>query len=134
MPDYRVDGLMPSEVVSPTTKSDVASHLSELCRQGKTVVPWGGGTRMGIGNTPKGYDVALDLTSLASEIEHVAGDMTVVCDAGAKISDLSSFVGRISSEVAVRDTPIPVKQRSVVRWRPMLRVGWHHDLVAYETG
>ncbi len=92
MPDYRVDGLMPSEVISPTTKSDVASYLSELCRQGKTVVPWGGGTRMGIGNTPKGYDVALDLTSLSSEIEHVAGDMTVVCDAGAKISDLSSLL------------------------------------------
>ncbi len=47
---------------------------------------------MGIGNTPKGYDVALDLTSLSSEIEHVAGDMTVVCDAGAKISDLSSLL------------------------------------------
>lgn len=92
MPDYRVDGLMPARIITPTTKSEVASYLSQLCSQGKTVVPWGGGTRIGIGNTPKGYDVALDLTSLSSEIEHVAGDMTVVCDAGTKISDLSSLL------------------------------------------
>ena len=47
---------------------------------------------MGIGNIPTSYDVALDLTGLNSEIEHVAGDMTLICDAGAKISDLSSLL------------------------------------------
>ena len=47
---------------------------------------------MGIGNIPSGYDVALDLTGLTSEIEHVAGDMTLICDAGAKVSDLSSLL------------------------------------------
>ena len=47
---------------------------------------------MGIGNVPSGYDVALDLTGLTSEIEHVAGDMTLICDAGAKVSDLSSLL------------------------------------------
>ena len=83
---------MPSEVVSPTTKSDVASHLSDLQTQGKSVIPWGAGTRIGIGNFPTDYDVALDLTGLTSEIEHVAGDMTLVCDAGAKIADLSSLL------------------------------------------
>ncbi len=88
MPDYRVDGLMPNEVISPTTKSDAASYLSELHAQGKTVVPWGGGTRMGIGNIPAGYDVAFDLTGLKSDVEHVPGDMTVVCDAGTTISEL----------------------------------------------
>ena len=92
MSDYRVDGLMPSEVVSPTTKSDVASHLSDLQTQGKSIIPWGAGTRIGIGNFPTDYDVALDLTGLTSEIEHVAGDMTLVCDAGAKIADLSSLL------------------------------------------
>ena len=47
---------------------------------------------MGIGNIPTSYDVALDLTGLNSEIEHVAGDMTLICDAGAKISDLTSLL------------------------------------------
>ena len=92
MRDFPVDGLLPAEVISPTRKSGVVLYLSELYRQGKTIIPWGGGTRMGIGNTPRGYDVALDLSGLTSEIEHVAGDMTLVCDAGAKISDLSSLL------------------------------------------
>ncbi|MCY4475874.1 MAG: FAD-binding oxidoreductase [Chloroflexi bacterium] len=92
MRDFRVDGLIPGAVVSPTQKSDVALHLSELFGQGKKVVPWGGGTRMAIGNVPTSYDVALDLSGVKSNVEHVAGDMTVVCDAGVKISELSSML------------------------------------------
>ena len=84
--------MIPGAVVSPTQKSDVASHLSELFGQGKKVVPWGGGTRMAIGNVPTQYDVALDLSGVKSNVEHVAGDMTVVCDAGVKISELSSML------------------------------------------
>ena len=84
--------MIPGAVVSPTQKSDVASHLSELFGQGKKVVPWGGGTRMAIGNVPTQYDVALDLSGVKSNVEHVAGDMTVVCDAGMKISELSSML------------------------------------------
>ena len=90
---------MPSEVISPTTKSELASRLSELHAQGKTVVPWGGGTRMGIGNIPAGYDVALDLTDMNSEVEHIPGDMTVVCDAGVKISELHSLLAESSQRL-----------------------------------
>ena len=92
MRDFPVDGLLPAEIIRPTSKSGVASYLSDLYSQGKSVVPWGGGTRIGIGNIPTSYDVALDLTGLNSEIEHVAGDMTLICDAGTKISDLSSLL------------------------------------------
>ena len=92
MRDFPVDGLLPAEIIRPTSKSGVASYLSDLYSQGKSVVPWGGGTRIGIGNIPTSYDVALDLTGLNSEIEHVAGDMTLICDAGAKISDLTSLL------------------------------------------
>ena len=99
MSDFQVDGLMPAEVVAPTKKSDIASHLSELHRQGKKVVPWGGGTKMAIGNVPTSYDVALDLTDLNSEIDHVAGDMTVVCDAGVRIADLTSILAEANQRL-----------------------------------
>ena len=49
---------------------------------------------MGIGNALKRYDVALDLTNINSNIEHVAGDMIVVCDAGVKIIDLTSLLAQ----------------------------------------
>ncbi len=99
MSDFPVDGLLPAEVVSPTKKSDVAQHLTELHGASKSVVPWGGGTRMSIGNLPSGYDVALDLTGLDSEVEHVAGDMTLVCDAGTRIGDISSLLAEANQRL-----------------------------------
>ena len=90
--DFRVDGLMPEDVMRPSNDADVAHCLSDLSAKSKTVVPWGGGSRMHIGNVPARYDVALDLSLLNSNIEHVPGDMTVVCDAGVKISELTSLL------------------------------------------
>ncbi len=63
---------------------------------------------MGIGNIPSGYDVALDLTGLTSEIEHVAGDMTLICDAGAKVSDLSSLLAESQQRLPF-DVPHPTE-------------------------
>ncbi len=63
---------------------------------------------MGIGNIPSGYDVALDLTGLTSEIEHVAGDMTLTCDAGAKVSDLSSLLAESQQRLPF-DVPHPTE-------------------------
>ena len=89
MSDFEVDGLLPREVVRPSDISELAAILTPLHDAGSAVVPWGGGTRMSIGNAPSRYDVALDLTGLDAEIDHVAGDMTVVCDAGVRIAELS---------------------------------------------
>ncbi len=63
---------------------------------------------MGIGNIPSGYDVALDLTGLTSEIEHIAGDMTLICDAGAKVSDLSSLLAESHQRLPF-DVPHPTE-------------------------
>ena len=48
---------------------------------------------------PTGYDVALDLTGMNSDVEHVPGDMTVVCDAGVKISELYSLLAESSQRL-----------------------------------
>ncbi len=85
---FEVDGLLPRDVVRPTDATEVATVLADLHSQSSAVVPWGGGTRMGVGNSPGRYDTALDLTRLSNNIEHIAGDMTVVCDAGVRIGDL----------------------------------------------
>ena len=90
---FEVDGLLPGDVVRPTDAADVAALLTDLHSQSSAVVPWGGGTRMGVGNSPDRYDIALDLTGLSNNVEHVAGDMTVVCDAGVRVGDLVELLG-----------------------------------------
>ena len=49
------------------------------------MVPWGGGTRIGVGNVPSSYDIALDLTGFTAHLEHVAGDLTVIVDSGVRV-------------------------------------------------
>lgn len=89
---YNIDGVSPSDVIHVVTENDVSDALLNCHANGLSVVPWSGGTRMNIGNIPTRYDVALDLSGLRSNIEHVAGDMTVVCDAGVNIGELEALL------------------------------------------
>ncbi len=98
--NFGFDGVIPSEVVRPESAADVAAMLADCHARGVSVVPWGGGTRMHIGNVPKRYDVAMDVTALNQNIEHVPGDMTVVCDAGVQI-------GYIEAQLATSDQRLP---------------------------
>ncbi len=92
MRDFQVDGLIPAQSVRPTSASELAVALSDFHARGAAIVPWGGGTRMKVGNIPKRYDIALDMTGLCQSVEHVAGDMTLVCDAGASVADLTKLL------------------------------------------
>ena len=98
---------MPEDVMRPSSTADVTRCLSDLSADSKAVVPWGGGTRMHIGNVPPRYDVALDLSLMNSNVEHVPGDMTVVCDAGVKLADVATLLAesdqRLPFDVAMSD-------------------------------
>ncbi len=89
---HRVDGLDPSETVRVKSESDVCAALRDAHAAESAVIPCSGGTRISIGNVPEAYDVALDLSGLNSKIEHVAGDMTVVCDAGVRVGDVEEIM------------------------------------------
>ena len=66
----------------------------------QSVIPWGGGTRMSIGNVPRGYDTALDTTNLVETLEHVPGDMTVVVDAGVRVKRLEDVLEKSGQRLA----------------------------------
>ena len=61
---------------------------------GRSAIPWGGGTRIGIGNIPSSYDTAIDLSGFKGEIEHEPGDMTVVANAGVTIDTLNTLLAK----------------------------------------
>ena len=90
--NHSLDGLTPSTVVQPGTLDELSAALASANTSGLAVVPWGGGTRIGIGNVPSGYDVALDLTGHTGHLEHVAGDLTVIVDGGVRIGDLNGVL------------------------------------------
>ena len=90
--NYSLDGLSPSAVERPKGLDELSAALASANASGLAVVPWGGGTRIGVGNVPSGYDIALDLTGHAGHLEHVAGDLTVIVDGGVRIGDLNGVL------------------------------------------
>ncbi|MCH8115770.1 MAG: FAD-binding oxidoreductase [Chloroflexi bacterium] len=90
--NYSLDGLTPSAVERPKGLDELSAALASANASGLAVVPWGGGTRIGVGNVPSGYDVALDLTGHTGHLEHVAGDLTVIVDGGVRIGDLNGVL------------------------------------------
>ncbi|WP_448610508.1 FAD-binding oxidoreductase [Geodermatophilus sp. URMC 60] len=93
-PDDAVGGVVPREVVRPGTVDQVAEVLRAAAADGRTVVPVGGRSKLTWAAPPASCDLLLDLTGLDRIVEHVAGDLTVVAEAGVRLADLQAHVGR----------------------------------------
>ena len=87
-----IDGISPQSVVNPTTIDQLSAELSKAHSAREAVIPWGGGTRMHVGNAPERYTVALDLTGLSEQVVHEAGDLTLIADAGVTIGKLTEIL------------------------------------------
>ena len=61
---------------------------------------------MAAGGIPQRYDVALDTTRLNRIVEHVAEDLTVVVQAGARLQDLQDHLARRGQYLPL-DPPLP---------------------------
>ncbi len=73
--------------------------------EGLHVVPWGGGVHQTIGQTPKGYDLALDLGRMNRVLEHEPGDMTATVQCGIRMAELQAYVGK-SGQFFPLDPPL----------------------------
>ena len=90
--DRYLDGVRVPSVVSPRTFDEVSDALRSAHEQGQVVVPWGGGTMMGLGNLPDSADVALDLRALDQVISYEPDDLTIAVQAGCRVADLMSIL------------------------------------------
>lgn len=93
-PDDAVAGVVPQEVVRPGTVEELAEAMRAAAAAGRTVVPVGGRTKLTWAAPPESADLILDLTGLDRVVEHVAGDLTVVAEAGVRLDELQAQVGQ----------------------------------------
>lgn len=105
---FEVDGLIPASVLQPETVDDLGSVLRDLNAEKKAVIPWGGGTRMHVGNLPAAYDAAVDLSSLPVSIEHVAGDMVCIVSANITVDAVNKELATAGQRLPF-DVPNPAK-------------------------
>lgn len=91
---YAFDGCLPKAVVSPTSVQEIQDVLQFASKRGLSVIPAGGGTKLGIGNLPPQVDVVLATTRLNSVIEYEPADLTVTVEAGIRLVDLQKELAK----------------------------------------
>lgn len=89
-----IHGVAPSRIERPADAAGAARIVREAHEAHRAAVAWGGGTRIGIGDPPERYDIALDLTSVAGVIEHSPADLVCTVRAGTTLAALSAELAR----------------------------------------
>ena len=102
-----VDGIQPlNGVIKPTSVNELSSILFEYDTAGLGVIPFGGATRLEVGNTPKKFDIGIDTTALSKMVSHNPADLTCTVEAGMDIAKLQSILDEHGQFLAI-DAPLP---------------------------
>ncbi len=84
-----VAGRAPEAVVAPASLDELRKLVAE--RDGRTLVPVGGGTQIALGGVPREPFTLVDVRkALAGEVEHEPADLTAVAPAGITLGELDA--------------------------------------------
>lgn len=89
---YSLDGRAASIALAPASVDEVGRCLRAANDAGRGVVPWGGGTQLGLGNLAQSVDVALDFRGLNAIVEYEPHDMTIAVQAGHTLGELDRIL------------------------------------------
>src|SRR5882762_9609892 len=96
-----VCGVQPKLVIEPGTESEIAEILRLSNEAGLAVIPRGGGTKLGWGNSPARADVILSTARMTEIIEHAWADLTVTVEAGCTVRRLQETLGQHGQRLAL---------------------------------
>jgi glycolate oxidase FAD binding subunit len=91
---FAVDGKVPDCVVFPNTPEQTAQVLKCAADRDLAVIVAGGTTRLGLGNPPRRYDVALCTRKLTKISYYEPADLTAGVGAGTPLEDLQNLLRR----------------------------------------
>ncbi len=101
-----IDGMTPARALRPETTEELASAIAAADAAREAIVLWGGGTRIGVGDPPERYDVAIDLTGLSGVVEHSPADLVCTVRAGTTLAELATSL-RASGQRWPVEAPSP---------------------------
>jgi len=96
-----VDGVAAQMVVEPGSADELALVLRCANDAGLSVVPRGGGTKLGWGNPPRGADLVLSTARLDQVLEHAWADMTATVEAGCTVARFQKTLGEHGQRLAL---------------------------------
>ncbi|MXY21840.1 MAG: FAD-binding oxidoreductase [Dehalococcoidia bacterium] len=104
--NYLVDGIPPVDVATPSTEEELCDIVASANNDGLGIIPWGGGTRVALGNTPERPCLVLDMTNLNRVVSHNYADLTASFQAGASSGFVSEVLAQQGQFLPI-DPPIP---------------------------
>ncbi|MPZ63654.1 MAG: FAD-binding protein [Propionibacteriales bacterium] len=96
-----VDGVPARWVAAPADTDQTAAVMKVAATNDLAVVPRGAGTKLTWGNPPSRLDVLLDTGRLDRIVEHAAGDMIVIAEAGCRLDTLQASLRDASQRLAL---------------------------------
>ena len=99
---YAVDGALPQAVVQPARREVISEVLAWASEENLSVIPWGGGTQLDLGNKPDRVDVVLDLSRYDRLLDHQPADLTATVEAGMSLA-------RFQRELAAQGKMVPLE-------------------------
>src|SRR5258708_167161 len=96
---------MTARIQTPETFEEAAGMLAAAAGEGLTVRPQGGGTKLGWGRVAPPPDIELHTTRLDRILEHNAGDLTAVLEAGVPLARAQERFAQAGQMLAV-DPPL----------------------------
>ena len=92
---HKVDGQLPALLCRPTNEAQLSVALRLCAEHEATVIPWGGGTAIALGNAPRHMDVVISTERLARIIDHDHANLTVSAESGVVLARLQ---GELANE------------------------------------
>ena len=93
-PSDAVDGVVPRQVVEPTTAPELGDALASASRERHATILRGGGTKLDWGRTPVAIDLVVSTARLNTAIVHRHGDLTATAQAGVTLRQLNHELAR----------------------------------------
>ena len=101
-----VAGVPASWVAAPGSTAEASEVMRVASRHGLGVVVRGGSSTVDWGVPPERVDLIVDTRRLDRVIEHSAGDLVVVVQAGVRLADLAERLAEAGQQLAL-DQPLP---------------------------
>jgi glycolate oxidase FAD binding subunit len=101
-----VDGVPARFVAAPGSAEEAAAVVRAAAAEGLAIVPRGAGTKLRWGTPPRRLDLIVDTRRLDRVVEHAAGDLVVIAQAGVSLAALGERLAGARQRLAV-DEMVP---------------------------
>ncbi len=87
---YAVDGMRPGAVIFPRNVQEVSEVVKMAARENLSIIPWGSGSKMGMGGVPSRVDLVVVSSRMNHMLDVDTANLTITVEAGVRFRDIQA--------------------------------------------